>query len=142
MNLFQIATKNKFRFDSLKGALTVEQLWDLPLSSAGSACLNEVAVKVHRDLGTTEETNFVQNVSSSVRKANRLLVQKLDLVKEIIAYKQAAELKAQKRAATQERNQQIMEIMDSKKTEAMGKSSMKKLQEMLDAGLDELDDEE
>lgn len=36
MNLFTYATKHKLRFDTPKGALSVEQLWDLPLEGNGA----------------------------------------------------------------------------------------------------------
>ena len=142
MNLFELATRKKYRFESSKGLLSVEQLWELPLTAINSPSLNSVGKAVYSVLQNNEDTNFVDVVNTSVQRMNKVLNQKLEIVKEIIAYKQEQLIKQKKRIATLERNQQIMEIMDDKKNESMSKKSMKQLQAMLSEGVEELDEEE
>ena len=43
MNIFEYAARSKIRFQSTKGELTVEQLWDVPLRSRDDFNLNAVA---------------------------------------------------------------------------------------------------
>jgi len=50
MNLFEIATRNKFRFASVKGELNVEQLWELKLTERNSFDLDNVARAVADEL--------------------------------------------------------------------------------------------
>ena len=60
MNLFEIATRKKLRFPSLKGELSAEQLWDLPLSSRVGLDLDNIAKAVNKDLKAEEEDSFVK----------------------------------------------------------------------------------
>ena len=58
-NLFMQATREKFRFESSKGDLSVEQLWDLPLTSRTGFDLDTVAKAVNADLKASNEESFV-----------------------------------------------------------------------------------
>lgn len=85
-NLFEVASRNKFRFPSDRGDLTTEQLWDISLKT-----LNEVAINIYNELEKSGKINFITETTS----ANKELTQKLDLVKQIIAIrKEDAQLKA------------------------------------------------
>ncbi len=103
INIFEIASRRKFRFESVKGPLTVEQLWDLPLTSpltasvtGAKADLDSIARGVNFDLKGVTEESFV-NVRPDPRKPD--LETKLELVKYIIAekIKEAAEKTAKRR---------------------------------------------
>ena len=50
MNIFEMATRKKIRFNSPQGDLSTEDLWDLPLSSKvnGKANLDDIAKDLHR----------------------------------------------------------------------------------------------
>jgi hypothetical protein len=50
MNIFEQATRRAIRFESAKGDLSVEQLWDLPLQSRNQFDLDTVAKTVNRQL--------------------------------------------------------------------------------------------
>ena len=63
-NLFLQATREKFRFESPKGDLSVEQLWDLPLTSRTGFDLDTVAKTVNADLKASNEESFV-NVNNN-----------------------------------------------------------------------------
>lgn len=85
-NLFEVASRNKFRFPSDRGDLTTEQLWDISLKT-----LNEVAVNIYNELEKSGKINFITETTS----ANKELTQKLDLIKQIIAIrKEIAQAKA------------------------------------------------
>ncbi len=142
MNLFELATRKKYRFESSKGLLSVEQLYELPLTAINGPSLNSVGKTIYSMLQNNEDTNFVDTVNTAVQQMNKVLNNKLEIVKEIIAYKQEQLVRQKKRIATLERNQQIMEIMDDKKNESMSKKSMKQLQAMLSEGIEELDEED
>ena len=83
-NLFLQATREKFRFESPKGDLSVEQLWDLPLTSRTGFDLDTVAKAVNADLKASNEESFV-NVNNN--PAVSRLQAKLEVVKAIIEVK-------------------------------------------------------
>jgi len=130
MNMFEKATQQKLRFNSVMGNLTVEDLWDLPLktTSDARASLNNVAVVVNRLLkANKEELDFI----SDTPKADSILELKMDIVKHIIQVKlEEAEIAAT-RKANRERNAKIREIIDQKGDATLQRKSVKELEKML-----------
>ena len=130
MNMFEKATQQKLRFNSVMGNLTVEDLWDLPLktTSDARASLNNVAVVVNRLLkANKEELDFI----SDTPKADSILELKMDILKHIIQVKlEAAEIAAT-RKANRERNAKIREIIDQKGDATLQRKSVKELEKML-----------
>lgn len=97
-NIFEIASRRKFRFSFTKGEITTEQLWDLSLTD-----LDAVAKLVNANLKAITEDSFVKVTNNSA--SQRLLETKLDVLKHIIAVKldeldqrQAASTRAAKRS--------------------------------------------
>lgn len=114
MNLFEKAVRNKFRFESAKGLLTVEQLFDLPLKT-GAVNLNELAININKKLKDSKEESFVDTVS----KEDQLLVDKLEILKTIISSKQE-EAKAKADATKkQKEKQQLLEILERKRSQKL-----------------------
>jgi hypothetical protein len=70
MNIFEYAIRNKLRFASSRGELTVEQLFDVPLRSSDGFNLNESPRRANKTLKDMSEENFVEtsrNTPSHVR---------------------------------------------------------------------------
>lgn len=131
-DIFQIASRNQFRFPSSNGLLTTEDLWGLPLKSdrKNAANLNDIAIALHREVKSSETESFVDDVP----KANKATQVKLEIVKAVIAYKKAqaaaAEARAQN-AAQAAQAAQIREILAKKQVAALEGTDAAKLQEML-----------
>jgi hypothetical protein len=86
-NLFLIATKSKFRFPSIKGELLAEQLWDLPLTAANGFSLDAIAQSVNAGLEALGAKSFVETANTAEKTQ---LSDMLEVVKFVIADKQAA----------------------------------------------------
>lgn len=86
LNLFEQATRQRLRFSSPKGELTVEQLWDLPLTSTKGVSLDELAIAANRQLREQAEDSFVESKSNPLKAQLQL---QLDLLKHIISVRQA-----------------------------------------------------
>jgi hypothetical protein len=90
-NIFEKATRTKVRFETTKGQITTEDLWDLSLNS-----LDSIAKSVNKKLKETSEESFISTKPSG----NAELELKLELLKYVIDVKlkakEAAELKAAK----------------------------------------------
>ena len=124
--MFMKASRLKIRFDSPKGLLMVEDLWDIPLTSAtGKANLNDIArdryVKVKSEI-----VSFVEPV-----KPNEVDELKFEIVKHVIAVRIAENETAAKAKVVAEKRQQIMALINQKEFEQLGASSVDDLKALL-----------
>jgi hypothetical protein len=117
MSIFMQASRNKLRFQTTKGALSVEQLWDLPLTSTtGAVSLDSIAVEVFSRLENAPVTSFVRT-APVLTKDQQDDTLRLDVLKAIIEIKQAensARLAASEKA---EKKRKLLELL-AKKQEA------------------------
>jgi hypothetical protein len=128
--MFEKATRQKLRFESTKGLVSVEDLWDLPLDSAtGKANLNDVARAVYRDLKAEDQISFVA-VQQQTDEVTQL---KMDIVKHIIQVKLAEADAAKQLRDAKEKKQKIMEIMSRKQDAVLESASLEDLEKMLAA---------
>jgi len=123
MNMFETATKQKLRFSTTKGSLSVEELWDLSVTS-----LDNLAKGVNKLLKDTEEESFIPN--SSKNSGNATLTLQLDILKHIIEKKVAAKDAAKKRAETLAKNARIDELIETKKEESLASLSVEELEKL------------
>lgn len=124
MSLFEKAAKQKLRFNSTKGQLTVEDLFDLSLTS-----LDNIAKAVNRKLKDEVEESFIKKKST----ASTELELQLDILKYIIEYKTNVEEANKKRAETIANNSRIEEIIARKKSQQLEDLSVEELQAMLNS---------
>ena len=85
MNIYQKAAATKLRFKTNNGAISAEDLFDLPLSSKNEMNLDTVAKTVYAALKAEEEGSFV-NKTSNPRKEQLELA--MEIVKDVIRIKQ------------------------------------------------------
>ncbi len=125
--MFEKASRLKLHFDSSKGLLSVEDLWDLPLTSnTGKASLDGLAKAVNRQLKDTQEESFVTPAS----KADEILQLKLEILKHIIQVRlveNETAAQAQSRAA---QRQEILGLIKQKEGEALAGTSLEDLKKM------------
>lgn len=118
MNIFEQATRSKLRFSSQLGELSVEHVWDLPLSARNGIDLDNVAKAINRELKTTEEESFVSPTPTS---AQTVLSLKLDIVKHIIAIKlKEADDKKQAASRAAERARLLSALDEKNQQELLG----------------------
>lgn len=123
MNIFETATRRKLRFRSAVGALSTEQLWDLPLlvkNPGSAACLNSVAKDVSRDLKEVTEESFVE-VRPNPAKAELEL--KLEIVKHVIAARIEEQEKAKASAERAEKRRKLLDALSSKEEQELSSKS-------------------
>lgn len=129
-NLFITASRKKFRFASERGDLTVENLWDLPLTSKNGFNLNAVAIRVNAELKDLAEESFVETSTNPRRKD---LENMLEIVKYVIAVKQDEAKAATERVAKQELKRKLREAIEAKEGEALQSASLEDLKAQLAA---------
>ncbi len=82
MNIFEKASRLKLRFNvGSRLNLTVENLWDLPLTHTKGEDLDHIAIELQEQLSSNEKSFVVQQSKTKETQVNQL---KFDIVKYII----------------------------------------------------------
>jgi len=90
LNLFEAASRKKFRYPSVKGVASVitEELWTLPMRDDKRpevVTLNQIAQLLHKQKDTAAEVNFV---GTTVTSEQVELNQKIEMVTYVIAVRE------------------------------------------------------
>ncbi len=126
--MFEQATRMKLRFPSPQGVLSVEDLWDLPLTSnRGKANLNDVAKEVSRQLKSESEEDFVNPKSG----ADQILASKLEIVKRVIQVRQDENESTRTEAERRQKKERILEIIAKKQDADLEGKSLDELTAMV-----------
>lgn len=123
--MFEQASRQKLRFQSSIGQLSVEDLWDLPLTSKSKVSLDGLAVQINRQLKDEQQESFVTPVTSGSD-----LQVKLDILKHIIRVKMdenQARLQENERA---EKRRKIADIIARKEDQSLEGLSIEELRAM------------
>jgi len=126
MNIFEQASPLGLRFDTIKGPLTIEDLWRLQLTSrAGRLNLDDIAIGLDAEVKASAGTTSFVDTSVGADPIPKL---KFDIVIHIIKAIQvdnALKLQTKDRA---EKKQLILAKMDELKTKEMDNKTMEELE--------------
>jgi len=126
MNEFMDATRRKLRFESHIGFLSVEDLWDLPLTSQKGVSLDQLAVSLSKTLREGTES-FVD----ASRSGDEKLTLKFTIIKQIIDLRLAERDAAKAAREKAEKKQKILAILERKQDAALENASAEELQTIL-----------
>ena len=129
-NIFEYATRTKLRFTSMRGELTLEQLWDVPLRSRDDFNLNAVAKAANKAWKDISEESFVETTKTPehVRRETAL-----EIVKYVIDTKLAEENLAKLRADNKIEKEKLLEILAEKQDGKLSELSEKELRRRIAA---------
>jgi hypothetical protein len=120
----------KARFDSPQGLLTVEDLWDVPLTSSKSkANLDDMARALSKQVKEAETESFVVKPP----KADNIVAAKFEYIKEVIETRLAENEAATLAKINKETKQKLMEIQDRKKDKQYEEMTPEELQKLIDS---------
>lgn len=128
--MFEKAARLKLRFDSIKGQITVEDLWDLPLTSERGDSLNRIGMVLQRQLKDSAEESLV---APPVRSGDEIPQLKLDIIKHIIAVRQAENEALRSATARREQKAKLLAIIERKQNEKLEGASLEELTAMVEA---------
>ena len=123
MNIFEKAIRIKLRVESNRGLLTVEDLWDLKVEE-----LDTLYRKFKKEARDAEEESLINPV-----KADERLNLKIEVLKHVVTVKLAEREAATKRADTNRKKAELLELIKSKENSAMAEKSLDELMEMYNA---------
>ncbi len=120
--LFEVAARKKYRFP-FRGQVSTEDLWDLSITNLDS---------VFKTLNKEKKQNEEESLLSVKSEADKEVENKIEIVKYIVAVKQAeiAERAASKEKA--QRNQKIAAIIERKKDKELEGKSIEDLMKLLE----------
>ncbi len=130
MNIFEYATRNQLRFASVRGELTVEHLWAVPLRSRDDFNLNVIAKTANKALADAAEQNFVETTKTTDHTRREIA---MEIVKHIISTKFAEEEAAKSRAAKKQEKEKLLQILAEKQDGKLSALSEKELQKRIEA---------
>ena len=123
MNIFEKAVRIKLRVESNRGLLTVEDLWDLKPEE-----LDTMYRKFKKEARDAEEESLINPV-----KVDERLNLKIEVLKHIVTVKIAEREAATKRAETNRKKAELLELIKSKENSAMAEKSLDELMDMYNA---------
>lgn len=120
---FETATRNKYRFPSHVGMISVEDLWDLPLNQ-----LDNVYKKLNAELKKGEEESLL-----STSEPNETLTDKIAIVKHIFTVKSQEKQDKLKEKEKAERKAYLLSLLQEKQDESYRSKSPEELQALIDS---------
>ena len=126
--MFKQASRLKLRFVTPKGGLSVEDLWDLPLTGKpGTANLDDIAKELYKKHRDGDELSFV----TTIRKSDTVTKLQFDIVKHIIEVRLAENAQREQVAVNRAKKDRILAIMAEKEDDSLKGASMDELKRML-----------
>ena len=125
--MFEKASRMKLRFNTIAGVISVEELWDIPLTSNNSINLDDIAKDLNRKLKMDEDESFVKK-----RKVDEKTKLAFDIVKHVISVRLEEKDAAENAIHKRQTKQKIMEIISNKKDENLRNKSIDELEKMLE----------
>lgn len=129
MDVFEKAGRLKLRFNTIKGGLAVEDLWDIPL--VGDFSLDELAKSLNRAIKQNADESFVVQAKKDEKEVLDEL--RFDIVKHIISVKLADIEDAENATARKTYKEKLLTIIAGKKDAKLEGKSLKDLEKMVDA---------
>jgi hypothetical protein len=128
--MFEKATRLKLTFMSSKGLISVEQLWDVPLTSPNGFNLDSIAQEAYASLKRFTEESFVAPVVKAGKTEAEL---RMEIIKHVIAVKLAERAERENRAAKVVERNRLIALLDKKKEAADEGLSIEEIQRKLEA---------
>lgn len=126
--MYKKAAQNRLRFDSDRGLLTVEDLFDLPLLSSNGPCLDDVAKGINKELKESSEESFVKTAQNPKTAKLQLM---LDIVKDVIQTKIAEDEAEEAKVAKKIKKDKILNILAQKEDNKLAEKTPKELKKLL-----------
>lgn len=127
--MYKKALQQGYTYQSVRGLLTTQDLFALPLSSSNGFNLDSIAQTIAAQIKTEETASFVSASTASERN-----IAKLDIIKDIIKDKLAAIEDSKQQGIKSKRKQEILVLLAKKQD----KKDLKKSEAALLKELEEL----
>ena len=123
VNLFEVAARNGYRYPSVKGLLSTEDLYSLPLTSTTGFSLDDVAMQLDEIVEKSSTKSFV----ASPAKVDQDAVNKLAIVVHVIDTKKrenAARLDAKAKRQRKAKLAEALAKLDDKELDTASREEL------------------
>jgi hypothetical protein len=130
LNIIIGALVGRYRFPSVSGDLTLEDLFCLNLrsKSTNTPSLNNVAIELNKRIIACGGVDFVDDSNEII-----ILQRKLDIVKFVIAHVKSRAEATKQALAKEENRQNLLALIERKKNDLLAEESIEELQQRLAA---------
>ena len=130
MDMYRKALIANITFITPQGVIGIAELFDLPLTSkTGRANLNDIAIDIHKRIQAAgDNVSFVETARPTTITNDELA---LEVVKDVIAYKQEKNAAAAASAEREAKRVRIRELIEMKKDAELTEKSAAELEELL-----------
>ena len=125
--LFEKASRLKLRYETVRGLVATEDLWDMSLTSTSGFSLDDLAKSLSRALKESEEESFVVKKTS----AENVIELKFEIVKHVIKTKLEEIESAENAAANKAKKEKILGVIAEKEDDSLKGKSMTALKKMV-----------
>lgn len=133
INIFEVATRDQYRFPTAKGLLSTEELWGLPLTSeAGKVNLNDIYADLFAQIEAQGKAAG-HSLEAPAPKGDQTLGVKVDIVKHIYNVRKAENKAKLDKAARAESRRIIEDTIRAKKADQIASTSLEDLEKQLAA---------
>ena len=116
MNIFEQASRKSLRFETVRGAVQTEHLWDIPLTSRTGYDLDTIAKAANADLKSQTEESFVATKTNPAKNMAEL---RLEIVKYVIADRIADQDKKALQAQRKVEREKLINLLGQKQDEQL-----------------------
>lgn len=121
-NLLVVASRKKYRFESGRGVVGVEELWDLSLEA-----VDKIAVALHEQIEKAGSKSFLQKRAASTTE----LENKLAIAKFVIETRSAEQDAAKVKAAKQAEKARLLEALANQQDKELQNLSSEELKKRI-----------
>jgi len=124
---FEKATRLKLRFETTKGNVTVEDLWDLPVTARMGVSLESIARKLDAEIKNESAFSFVSEKTTT----NNLSRLKFDIVKHIADVRLLEIETKENKMAKDLKREKLLTIIENKENNSLENMSVEDLKKMI-----------
>jgi putative N-acetylmannosamine-6-phosphate epimerase len=129
-DLFLKASRLKLRFDSAKGPINVEDLWDLPITSDKKMNLADIGLAIKAKLDSVAGLSFVKQAIPTADATDQL---RFDIIRHVIETKQEENAAASTARDNAQKKQRILQLIAEKEDDSLKGKSLDDLKAMAES---------
>lgn len=126
MDDFEKSSRGKYRYETSRGSVSTEDLWDLPMTGITGCCLDDLEKDLNSDMKNCVVESYVLKKSNM----NETTERKLSIVRHIIDTRLAEKDQKENEAVNAQEKEKILGVIAKKKDAGLEERSLEDLEKM------------